>query len=343
LKNENALSRLAGRPPGDPPKGLLQTRVNLGSNRAGGESTMTGSTPVRHHLAAYLSVVTAACCWATSGIFIKLIMSHSETSAIALAFWRDLATFLAMLAPAVFLRGHASRLRREDWSWVAALGISLGLFHAGLNFAVFLNGAAVTAIQQTAMPAIVIVVERIVWRETLTRRKIAAIILIAAGTIQMSGLTADGKADVSTAGILAGFSVPALYAAWSLLGKRMRRDYDPLPILTHAFGVAALVLLPFQFHSAHPWPVAGSIWMWFAGLVALSTVSPFLIYTFGLGKLPAGVVTIIAMSEIVFSSMLAYLFLNETLALREILGAGVIAAGIVSLFLPCSRTPTNRS
>lgn len=184
------------------------------------------------------------------------------------------------------------------------------------------------------MPAIVIVVERIAWHEALSRRKILAVLLIVAGTILISGLTALGKADVSAAGILAGFSVPTLYAAWSLLGKKMRRDYDPLPILTYAFGVAVLVLLPFQFHAAHPWPIAASIWLWFVGLVGISTVGPFVIYTFGLGKLPAGVATILAMSEIVFSAILAHIYLNETLKAQEMLGALVIALGIASLFAP---------
>jgi drug/metabolite transporter (DMT)-like permease len=73
--------------------------------------------------------------------------------------------------------------------------------------------------------------------------------------------------------------------------------------------------------------------------VGLSTVGAFVIYTFGLGRLPAGVVTIIAMSEIFLSPLLAYLYLNETLAARQIFGAVVVAMGIASLFIPGSRPP----
>jgi len=203
-----------------------------------------------------------------------------------------------------------------------------------LNFGVFLNGAAVTTIQQAAMPAMVIVVERIIWRESLTRHKIISIILIFTGTVLMSGVTALGEANVSTGGVLAGFSIPALYGVWSLLGKKMRRNYGPLPILTYAFGVAAVVLFPFQFIEVHPWPVPGNTWLWFAGLVGVSTVGAFLIYTFGLGRLSAGVVTIVVMSEIVFSAILARIFLDEKLTLIEVSGALVIVAGIVLLFTP---------
>jgi drug/metabolite transporter, DME family len=297
---------------------------------------MSASSPnsVNPDFLGYLSILVASTFWATSGIFIKLIMSNSQTSAIVLAFWRDLAAFSVFFFLNISFYGSHSGVKRSDWPWVLALGVSLGLFHVGLNFAVFFNGAAVTTIQQAAMPAIVLVVERILWRESLTRRKMMSLSLILTGTVLMSGLTAIGEADVTMAGVLAGFSIPSLYAAWSLLGKKMRRDYSALPILTYAFGFAVVVLLPFQFNATHPWPVAGNTWLWFAGLVGLSTVGGFLIYTFGLGRLSAGIVTIVAMSEIVFSAILAYIYLNETLTLLEISGALVIVAGIASLLAP---------
>jgi DME family drug/metabolite transporter len=114
----------------------------------------------------------------------------------------------------------------------------------------------------------------------------------------------------------------------------MRRNYGALPILTYAFGVAAVVLFPLQFNEVHPWPVPGNTWLWFAGLVGVSTVGAFLIYIFGLGRLSAGVVTIVVMSEIVFSAILARIFLDEKLTLIEVSGALVIVAGIVFLFTP---------
>ena len=297
---------------------------------------MPTAAPISVHsnFLGYLAILTAASFWATSGIFIKLIMNHSHVSAIVLAFWRDLATFLVLFFLNISFSGSNSGVKRSDWPWLVALGVSLGLFHVGLNFGVFLNGAAVTTIQQAAMPAMVIVVERIIWRESLTRHKIISIFLIFSGTAVMLGSKALGEANVSTGGVLAGCCIPALYGVWSLLGKKMRRNYGPLPILTYAFGFAAVVLFPFQFIEVHPWPVPGNTWLWFAGLVGLSTVGAFLIYLFGLGRLSAGVVTIVAMSEIVFSAILAYIFLDEKLTSIEIFGALVIVAGIVFLFTP---------
>jgi drug/metabolite transporter (DMT)-like permease len=225
--------------------------------------------------------------------------------------------------------GRLLVLKRGDWPWALGLGASLGLFHVGLNWAVFLNGAAVTTLQQASMPAIVLVFERIVWGLPLTARRLFSLLSILAGAVLITGWNALGKTGASAAGILAGFSVPVLYAAWSLLGKRLRADYGAVPVLAYAFGIAVLVLLPFQFRAAPPWPVPGLSLVFFAGLVGLSTVGGFLVFLFGLGRLSAGVVTVVAMSEIVMAAVLANLFLGEVLTPVELAGGVLVAAGII--------------
>ena len=66
------------------------------------------------------------------------------------------------------------------------MGASLGAFHVFWNLAVLLNGAAVATVQQAATPAIVVVIARMVWRESLTWRKLLAIVLTFAGTVLVS-------------------------------------------------------------------------------------------------------------------------------------------------------------
>lgn len=56
----------------------------------------------------YIAVTAAAACWGTSGIFIKLIMSHSGITATPLAFWRDLTTCLVFVCVSALFRGMNS-------------------------------------------------------------------------------------------------------------------------------------------------------------------------------------------------------------------------------------------
>jgi drug/metabolite transporter (DMT)-like permease len=189
----------------------------------------------------------------------------------------------------------------------------------------------VATVQQAAMPAIVAVGARLIWHEPLTRGKIVAILFTFAGTILVSGLDALGQARLSVEGLLVGLGTPFFYACWNLFSKKARQTYNPFTALTFAFAMATLMLLPFQFFTPQPWPVSPAGWLWFAGLITLATLVPFSFYTFALGKLPASVASILAMSEIAFVAVYAYILLGERLAPSQALGAALVIGGVLFL------------
>jgi len=280
------------------------------------------------------AVLIAAACWATSGVFVKLFGEAAAISALALAFWRDLTTFVVLLLGVGMLRPGWLRVQRRDLAWLAALGVSLGTFHVFWNLGVFLNGASVATVQQAAMPAIVAVVAWLAWREPLTRSKILAILLTMAGTVLVSGIDLAGQPGLGPVGLLLGLGIPVTYAAWNLLGKKVREHYSPFTVLTYAFGFGALVLLPLQFFTPQPSRVPISAWPWFAGLIGLATITGFALYTYALGRLPASVASVLAMTEIAFVAIYAYLLLGERLTTSQAVGALLVAGGATLLAWP---------
>jgi DME family drug/metabolite transporter len=296
------------------------------------------ATSDRSDAVGYLTVLVATACWGTSGIFVKFIMASSDVTALALAFWRDLFTFLVLLTGVGLLRPAwpdlVRRVQRHDLRWLVGLGGSLGIFHVFWNLGVFLNGAAVATVQQAAMPAIVAVAAWLIWHESLTWNKILAIMLTFAGTVLVSGLDVLGQAELTPSGLLVGLGIPFAYASWNLFGKKARECYNPLVTLTFGFGFGALVLLPFQFFTPQPWPVPGLSWLWFASLIFISTIIPFSTYTFGLGRLPASVASILAMTEIPIVAVYTYFLLDEALAAHQVLGAVLVVGGVLLLSWP---------
>jgi DME family drug/metabolite transporter len=288
-------------------------------------------THARSDLLGSAAVLFAAASWGMSGVFVKWLGAEVEIEALALAFWRDLATFLVLLAGVGLFRPDWLRVQRTDLGWLVALGASLGTFHVFWNLGVFLNGAAVATVQQAAMPAIVAAIAWLIWHESLTWTKIAAIILTFLGTVLVSGLDIAGEADLSAGGLLIGLAIPVTYAAWSLFGKKVRATYNPITTLTFAFGFGALVLLPFQFFTPQPWPVPASGILYFGGLLLVATLIPFSAYTFALGRLPASVASILAMSEIAFVAAYAYILLGERLNISQILGTVLVVGGVLLL------------
>lgn len=288
-------------------------------------------------LIGYVAVLVAAAMWGTSGIFVKLIVDSSNVSATALAFWRDISTFAVLITGGLLFDHRKLAVKRADLPWLAGMGISLGIFHVGWNLGVVLNGAAVTTVQQAAMPAIVAVVAWFIWQEPLTWRKILAIILTFTGTVLVSGVAESGRTEFTTAGLLVGLGVPIFYAGWSLFGKKLRSGYDALVVLTYAFGLATLVLLPFQLFISQPFPVPSITYVWFAGLIFGATLGGFVTYLFSLGRLQASVASILAMSEIAFVVVYAFFLLGERMTLTQIFGTILVVCGVVILFRRRSR------
>ena len=210
------------------------------------------------------------------------------------------------------------------------MGASLGAFHVFWNLAVLLNGAAVATVQQAATPAIVVVIARLVWRESLTWRKLLAIVLTFAGTVLVSGIGETSAAPFTIVGLAVGLCLPIGYAGWTVFGKSVRGPYNPLVTLTYGFGFGALTLLPLQFFVEQPWSAPASFWLGFAGWVA-QTIIAFGAYIYGLGKLPAGIASILAMSEIAFVGLYAYFLLGERLAWTQIFGVALVVVGVLSL------------
>ena len=290
----------------------------------------TNLAPIRISVTGVMAVLFAAACWASSGIFVKQILVSGPVSPLLLAFWRDTAAFAVFLVLFLSVGPRTLRVKREDLVWLAGMGLSLGVFHVTLNLAYIINGVSITTIQQAAMPAIVLVAARFIWKEALTGIKLFSLVIITAGIILVSGLLQSNLPDVTAGGILVGFLVPALYAAWSLFGKSLRSGYSALTTLTWAFGIAALVLLPCQLVTGVflPPPVPAIAYLWFTGLICISTAAGFLAFIFALGRLPAGTATLLIMTEIVFAVGFAYVILNETLSKTDIVGALLIMMGV---------------
>jgi drug/metabolite transporter (DMT)-like permease len=267
-------------------------------------------------------------------MFIRWILAGSAFSAISLAFWRDLATAACLATGLALIRPHWLRVERRDLPWLVALGaVSIAGFHVLWNLAVVQIGYAVATILLHSAPAFVSLMAWLIWREPLTRFKVLAIAMTLAGCVLVAGPQELAGLDLTIAGLMLGLTAALLYGSFSLLSRQMARRYSPWTVLTYGFGFAALALLPFQFAIAPPWPVPDATWAWFAALVLVSTILPFAAYLAGLQRLPVSVASILAASEVVFGSLLAYLFFGERLQVWQIAGAGLVVGGVVLIAL----------
>lgn len=306
-------------------------------------SSITFPTIGSHRTRGLLIVLLASALWSTSGIFISLIHREGGISVVGIAFWRDLGTF-ALLFPAILLlRPSLLRVARRDLPWLMLMGsLSIGLFHVLWNSTVLINGAAVATVLQSNAPILVTVVAWFIWREPLTWRKVAAIVLALAGTALIARIDTFQQQQIVLPGVLLGLASAVVYGLMSLFGKKLARDYSPWTILVYIFGFGALTLLPFQLYDGFTVPHNGSGIGYFIGMILITTIGGFALYTLGLSRLQASVAAIVATAEVPFATIVAYIALGERLDAWQISGGLLIIGGVLLLSWPGKRAK-NRS
>jgi len=286
--------------------------------------------PISTRLSGISIVITATLCWATSGIFINLIIRESGISAVGLAFWRDLTTAILLLIGILIFKPQLLIVKKNDLPWLIGMGaISIGVFHIFWNKAVVMLGASLATVVQCNAPIFVTIMAWFLFGEKITTRKIIAIILAAVGTILVSGIRGVGEWKIEPVGLLIALGSAVTYGSLSLFGKKLSGKYNAWTIMFYIFTFGTLTLFAVQLGSPDPWPESQNFLPLFIGFVLLSTIVGFGLYTSALKYLPASVASITATSEIFFAAILAYIFLKERMDLWQILGSVLIIAGVI--------------
>ena len=272
--------------------------------------------------------------WSTAGIWITTIASHSEISALGLAFWRVLCACLILVAALLVLRPRALRVKRRDLPWLAGMGVlAVGTFQVLWILAILINGMSVSTVLQCNAPIIVTILAWIFWREPLTWRKWGAIGLAFAGTVLVSGLIGAGGLHLTPLGLLISLGSALTYAGITLFSKKLAGDYNPFAILAYSFGFAALALLPFQIGRPLPAAIDTTALAAFVALLLLTTIAGYGFYVLGLRHLQASVASIMAMTEVPFAAFFGYAILGERMSGWQMLGALVVASAVILLSL----------
>jgi len=294
------------------------------------------------HQKGYLLVAGAACCWATSGVLTKHILTNYALTPLTLAFWRDFLTFVLMFLVLGLFRRDLLRVARQDVLPLVGLGvISVGTFHALWVFSVDLNGVAPAHVFNYTAPAFVVLLSWLLWREPITLHKVGAVLLTFAGCILVARAYDLSQFRLNWVGALVGLGTGITWATYPIFGKISLNHYSAWTVVTYAFGLAALAILlastpgisqgqPLRSLS-FPWSQPIHVWFWLWLLALAPTAGGFCLYSWGLNYLTASAAVFTAALELVVAAVLAFLIFGDVLNLAQILGGALIVTGQVTL------------
>ncbi len=276
-------------------------------------------------------ITFAALCWSTAGIFVTGSLNGSGLQPLGLAFWRVLSAFLVLLVALAVTKPALMRISRRDLPWAIGMGVfAVGVFQVLWILAIVTNGASLATVIQCNAPIIVTLLARLFWREPLTWRKWVALLLAFIGTALVAQISASGNLQLTPVGLLISLGSAFAYAGITLFTKKLTDNgVNAWTILLYSFLFASLALLPFQIGQARPNVVSWQPVASFVGLVLITTIAGYALYSMALRHLQASVASIIALVEVPFAAAFAFVLLGERMNALQILGAVVVLGGVL--------------
>jgi drug/metabolite transporter (DMT)-like permease len=249
-----------------------------------------------------------------AGTFIVAKDATARFSPPQLAWFRIVLSFLVILPAYWLVRRRPVMPRRGDLLRLALLG----LVGVAINQTLFLQGIA------SSTP-------RIWLGEGLTMRKGAGIALAFVGVALV--LAGQGL-DLATGTLRGDLLILVAVFAWSaytLIGKAILRQYDPLMVNTWTFGFGALFMLPLGPWLLRDFEFATPGWQGWLGLAYLSVMTSgaaFTLWYWALKRLQAGQVAVFTNLQPPTTAFLAWLVFAYVPSWLVIFGGLLVMIGV---------------
>lgn len=248
---------------------------------------------------------------------------------------------LVLLPFAFRRRAEIAELDRREWLIVGAISL-FGMF----GFSVFmlygmrLVSGVVGAIVMSTAPAVTAAASMLFMGDAPNRRKLLAVALAVAGVLVLHlGRTGDDGGSLLLGGAMI-FGAVCCEACYTLFGKKLSQDRDPLLIAFLAAALSLPLFLPlalWQIASvdwnaitigawlAVIWYGAGTLalgsWLWYSGLVGAE------------GSVAAAFMGVMPASALVLS----YVLLGEAFEWLHLLGFAVVFSSVLLISLEHAR------
>jgi drug/metabolite transporter (DMT)-like permease len=289
----------------------------------------------------YAMVIAAASLFGVNGTVSKVALS-SGLSSVRLTEARSAGAFLGLALVLVLRAPRSLRTSRRELPRLAVFGIVGVVFVQWFYFvAIHRLAVGIALLIQYLAPLLIALWARYFGHEHVRRRIWAALALALAGLgliVQVwNGVHLDGI------GLAAAFASAAVYAFYILAAERAILERDTVSLLCWGFGFSTLFWTVFQ-----PWwsfpatavartvPLQGHlaglhvpVWGLVLWVVVLGTIAPFGLVVAALRHISATRAGVTAMLEPVVATLVAWLWLGETLGPVQLVGAAVVLGGIV--------------
>lgn len=275
-------------------------------------------------------VVGATLCWGTMAVVAKLLFRDQGVDPLFLVVVRAyLATLTLFLVLGAIVPGHL-RIDARMLRAAAIVGVGGLLTNNFLYFeAIHLTSVATALLLQYQAPVLVALYVWLVQRQRLSWQLVLSLAMTVAGCALVVRVYDPAAIRLNLLGVLAGLGTAFAFAFYILTSRVALGFMRPWTLVAYGYLAASVVWLPI----VPPWRVVSAgfpleTWGGFLAIASFGTVVPFGLFISGLKYLPPAQASILAILEPVVATAAAYLILGEALLPLQIVGGGLVLAGV---------------
>lgn len=287
---------------------------------------------------AFLFIMLGAALWGTIGWYVKNLYTFGFTPMEVVTLRVSTTAVILVIYTLIKSPKNLKLYSIKDLKYFIGTGIfSILFFNYCLFTAIELSTIPfATALLYTA-PAFVTILSIFLFKESLTRIKIIALLFTLFGTCLIIGLIPLNMETLQLNSILFGLGSGIGYALYSIFSKFALKKYTSLSITTYTFIVASITLVPFfPFVTKIHLLMNPTVLFYAFGLGLLPTALAYIVYTYGLNQTEASKASILTTVEPVVATIIGIAVFHEAFSYTQMIGmASIIGAVIlIQLYAP---------
>lgn len=278
-------------------------------------------------------ILAAGTLWGLMGLFVRVLTERGFDSPRLLIVRCGLSALffgvtILIVKPAMF------RVKlRHIWCFLGS-GIASLLFFTYFYFgAINMMSLSAASVLLYTAPSFVMLISLFVFKEKLTKAKLAALALAFIGCVLVSGA---GGSSFTPMGLVYGLCAGFGYALYSIFARlALMRGYDSKTVNFYSClfaTIGALIL----WGGGDAVPLMTSSWstaLWCVAMALISCYLPYLLYTYGLTGVETSKASIMASTEPVVATLSGVIVFGEALTVYGAMGVLLVLSAIVILNL----------
>ena len=287
----------------------------------------------------YLMPIISGAMWGSAGIFVRKLTELGMNSYTVVS----VRVVLAVLILAVWLGIYDRNLLKIKLKdlWIFVAGGVVGMFGLNIcyNFAISELSLSLAAVLLSLSPVFVLFMAAILFKEKITSKKVICMTIAIAGCVLASGvLESASTMRWSVKGIIVGTIGAFFYGLYGIISKTaMERGYHAFTTTFYCLFMVMLVVIPLTnwklvTNVVVANPVKMSVFLVIHSLC--TSVLPYILYTFSIRYIDAGMASILASGEPVAAMIFGVIFFSEIPTVLSVVGIVLVIVALALLSMP---------